>query len=186
MKLSLALLIAPLAFAAPPDGIAFTPSGQLAFPASYREWVFLSSGLGMTYGPSAPSEPSFDNVFVNPTAYRAFLATGRWPSGSLFVLEVRRAQSQGSINRGGHFQSTSIAWEVHLKDASHLNPKQFPGGWAFFEFPSGSGAASPVPPTASCYSCHSAHGAVDSTFVQFYPTLIEPAKKQGVFHPDAP
>jgi hypothetical protein len=29
-----------------------------------------------------------------------------------------------------------------------------------------------IPQTASCYSCHSAHAAVDTTFVQFYPTLL--------------
>jgi len=29
-----------------------------------------------------------------------------------------------------------------------------------------------IPRTASCYSCHAAHGAVDTTFVQFYPTLL--------------
>ncbi|HYU45886.1 MAG TPA: cytochrome P460, partial [Terriglobales bacterium] len=27
--------------------------------------------------------------------------------------------------------------------------------------------------------CHEQHGAVDTTFVQFYPTLLEIAKKKG-------
>jgi hypothetical protein len=29
----------------------FTSDGQLLNPRNYRDWVFLSSGLGMTYGP---------------------------------------------------------------------------------------------------------------------------------------
>ena len=31
----------------------------------------------------------------------------------------------------------------------------------------------------NCYSCHEQNGAVDTTFVQFYPTLIDAAKKIG-------
>ena len=36
-----------------------------------------------------------------------------------------------------------------------------------------------IPQTADCYSCHAAHGAVDTTFVQFYPTLLPIAKSKG-------
>jgi hypothetical protein len=32
--------------------------------------------------------------------------------------------------------------------------------------------------TADCYSCHQAHGAVDTTFVQFYPTLLPIAQEK--------
>jgi len=31
---------------------------------------------------------------------------------------------------------------------------------------------------ASCYTCHEQHAAVDTTFVQFYPTLLETAEKK--------
>jgi len=31
---------------------------------------------------------------------------------------------------------------------------------------------------AVCYSCHEQHAAVDTTFVQFYPTSLEIAKKR--------
>ena len=37
------------------------------------------------------------------------------------------------------------------------------------------------PKTADCYSCHQKNGATDTTFVQFYPTLIETAKKNRNF-----
>jgi hypothetical protein len=36
-----------------------------------------------------------------------------------------------------------------------------------------------MPQTANCYSCHQDHGAVDTTFVQFYPTLMGIAKDKG-------
>jgi hypothetical protein len=65
--------------------------------------------------------------------------------------------------------------EVHLKDSS-----RFPGGWAFFAFDDANAKPAPMIPTAaSCYSCHSEHAAVDTTFVQFYPTLLPVAQAKG-------
>ena len=63
--------------------------------------------------------------------------------------------------------------EVHVKDQS-----RFPGKWAFFGF-SGAKTARMIPVTENCYSCHNDHGAVDTTFVQFYPTLMPIAKHKG-------
>ena len=34
-----------------------------------------------------------------------------------------------------------------------------------------------------CYSCHAEHAAVDTTFVQFYPTLLPIAKGKGTLSP---
>jgi hypothetical protein len=162
------------------DSPGFTSNGQLKRPANYREWIFLSSGLGMTYGPAAShssdEHPTFDNVFVNRAAYRAFNATGQWPDKTLFLLEVRASQSKGSINNGGHYQSDLVDLEAHVKD------ERFPGKWAFFAFPNGAETGKQIPATASCYSCHAQHGAVDTTFVQFYPTLIPIAKAKGTLH----
>ena len=162
----------------PADAPAYTSDGQLKFPANYREWVFLTSGLGMTYGTpgKADDNPNFDNVFVNRSAYRGFLATGHWPDKTIFVLEVRASQSKGSINNGGHFQAGTVAREVHVRD-----DQRFSGQWGFFGFEHEAGAAKQIPMTASCYSCHEQHGAVDTTFVQFYPTLLKVAKEKGTF-----
>src|SRR5262245_20916305 len=94
--LSTLLALAAVAQTAP-DGPQFTAAGELIRPQNYREWIFLSSGLGMTYGPAAQADqgnPMFDNVFVNPSSYRAFLETGRWPDKTIFVLEVRKAASK--------------------------------------------------------------------------------------------
>jgi len=48
---------------------------------------------------------------------------------------------------------------------------RFPGKWAFFAF-NDNDTAKMVPREAACYTCHEQHGAIDTTFVQFYPTLI--------------
>jgi hypothetical protein len=160
------------------DGPRYTADQQLIRPDDYREWVWLSSGLGMSYGPLAQNtrdeNPPFDNVFVNRSAYRSFVQTGHWPDKTVMVLEIRSSVSKGSINKGGHFQDALQAIEIHVKDE-----KRFPGKWAFFGFEGGGSSGKLFPASASCYSCHEQHGALDTTFVQFYPTLLETAKQKG-------
>ncbi len=114
----------------------------------------------------------FDNVFVNPEAWRSFQSTGTWPDKTMLVLEVRGASSVGSINRSGHYQSTDrMGLEVHIKDTKRFPAGQYPGGWAFVSFDDGNDG-SLFQPKADCYTCHQQHAAVDTTFVQFYPTLL--------------
>ena len=175
---ALAAFVLTAADQAPADGPSYTSDGRLIRPANYREWIFLSSGLGMTYGPlGSGAEPRFDNVFVNPSAYRYFLDTGRWPDKTVLVLEVRSAQSEGSINRGGHFQTDVVGIETHVKDE-----KRFPRRWAFFGFQEGAATSEArATDNSSCHTCHEANGAVDTTFVQFYPTLVNRAKEKGTF-----
>lgn len=161
--------------AAPVDAPAYAPNGDLLPPTNYREWVYLSTGLGMSYTAKPASMLMFDNVFVNRSAYRSFLATGTWPDKTVMVLEVREAVNKGSINQHGHYQGTGLmGFEAHVKDE-----KRFPGGWAFFDFDSPMKNGSLIPTGAPCYSCHKAHGAVDTTFVQFYPTLLPIAREKG-------
>ncbi|MGI8742281.1 MAG: cytochrome P460 family protein [Bryobacteraceae bacterium] len=163
---------------ASPDGPRYTAGGEMLRPQNYREWIYLSSGLGMTYGPiqseARDREPMFDNVFVNRPAYKSFMETGNWPDKTVMILEVRSSQSKGSINNGGHYQSDVMAFEAHVKDEA-----RFEGKWAFFPFPKNAASSKAIPTTANCYSCHAEHGAVDTTFVQFYPTLLSVAKAKG-------
>ena len=167
----LALVLAPAAG----DDLHYSGDGRMLRPANYREWIWLSSGIGMSYTPQAgaPANPSFDNVFVNPAAYRSFSQTGKWPDKTIFVLEQRASQSSGSINRSGRFQTTLLGLDIHVKDES-----RFPGKWAFFNFNASDSSAAMIAVTASCYSCHAQHGAVDTTFVQFYPTLLDIAQQK--------
>ena len=160
-------------------GSAYTADGRLIPPQGYYQWVFVTSDLGMNYNEeSGPdNQPPFSNVFVNPAAYRSFLKTGTWPDKTVLVKEFRPSATKGSINHHGYFQSgKALSVLVHVKDE-----KRFKGGWAFFAF-GGDALGAPakqIPTSADCYSCHEAHGAVDTTFVQFYPTLLPIAMKRS-------
>jgi len=164
------------------DGPRYVDKVNLVRPPDYREWVFLSSGLGMEYNPlpGTPGGNSFGNVFVNPSSYRAFMKTGKWPDGTIFVLEFRASASEGSINKAGRFQTRLIGLEAEVKDS------RFPDGWAFFNFMRNgrmSDTAQPLPENAGCVECHTKHTAVERTFVQFYPTLLDVARKMGTLKP---
>jgi hypothetical protein len=151
-------------------GAVFSKDGKLQRPEGYRNWRFVTAGLAMSYGPAAKAAAlsghvMFDNVFVQPEAYDAFLRDNVWPEGTMFVLELRSTGTQRRPNNKGYFQTDLAAVEVSVKDSA-----RFEGRWAYFEF---GGKASSAKPQSekNCFACHHRDAAVDMTFVQFYPTL---------------
>jgi hypothetical protein len=161
----------------PPGQPRYDAEGRMLFPTDYRTWVFLSSGLNMSYSPAPAMADGdmFGNTFVPAPAYAAFAKTGHWPDKTVILLENRGGTSQGSINKRGQFQTTDyMGGEAHVKDET-----RFKGGWAFFAFDPKGGPAREIPHAAACYACHAQHAAVDTTFVQFYPTLLPTATKLG-------
>jgi hypothetical protein len=177
LSLTFALCFVAL-HAAPQDASLPRPQyagEKLVRPENYREWIFLSSGLGMNYNPAAKDHEMFTNVFVPSWSYREFLASGKWPDKTMFVVEDRDSQSKGSINKTGHFQTDLTGMGVEVKDAS-----RFPEKWAYFTF-RGDSKAAEANPKAACWQCHEDHATVEHTFVQFYPTLKAVAQKFGTY-----
>src|SRR5882724_2749962 len=159
--------------------LLFTPilavqaqDATMAVPGNYREWVFLTSSLDLNYTTAAaPGHHMLDNVFVNPEAYKGFLKTGTWPDKTILIKENRLAESAGTLSKAGQFQTGMMNLEIHIKDEA-----RYSGKWAFFVSADGKQPGMLKPQSANCYSCHQDHGAVDTTFVQFYPTLMGIAK----------
>jgi hypothetical protein len=166
--LATTLLLASACFAQ-----QYTPDGDLQTPKDYREWVFLTSSLGLNYSTNPNPDPEFDNVFVNPAAYQAFLKTGAWPDKTVLIKENRSSEKHAA-SKDGRFQTHGVGMEVHVKDASK-------GGWKYYIFPKDAQTGKVVKNQAGCDNCHS-KAAVDFTFVEFYPTLIDAAKKNGTWH----
>jgi tetratricopeptide (TPR) repeat protein len=159
----------------------YTSDGSMKRPTDYRDWVYVSSGLGMNYvagGPNGnlPFTPAFTNVFVQPEAYKYFLANGKWPDKTIFALEGYSATSHGSINQSGSYQDSFSGLEANVKDSSK------PDGWSFYNFGTDNVAAKAFPRQA-CLSCHEKNAAVEASFVQFYPTLLDVAIAKGTLKP---
>jgi hypothetical protein len=176
-----ALLWQPVYQAGPAEKTPqYTKDGKLIAPKNYREWVFLSSGLGMTYSKGSPNNnPMFTNVFVAPEAYHAFLRTGQWPDGTILMMDMYSSGTEGSINKGGHYQLENMGgFEAHVKDSSR------PGDlWKFYGFEAKDEAAAARPNGNDCTQCHVKNGGVEATFVQFYPTLLPVARAKGTLRP---
>jgi hypothetical protein len=171
-----ALLIGVVLLAIASGPVQYSQDAKMILPKDYRQWVFLSSGMSMSYDPNGGStaNPRFENVFVNPAAYQAFVKTGTWPDKTVLILEARASDSKVSINKDGRVQTDLVGISAHVKDSAR-------GGWAFYGFDRGGAQGVLLPKSADCYSCHEQSGAVDTTFVQFYPTLIEIAKNKRTF-----
>jgi hypothetical protein len=151
--------------------IQYTKGGEFVLPKDYRSWPFLSSGLGMTYSNNPVQNPRFSNVFVNTKALQVFLRKGEWPDKTVLITEDRASSTHAS-NKDGRFQADVAFWEAHVKDSSR-------GGWSYYVILKTAASAKPQPVSAGCLACHEKNAATDTTFVQFYPTLIEAAKRAG-------
>jgi hypothetical protein len=163
--------------AAAPDSAKpqFASDNQLLKPENYREWIYLSSGLGMNYNPQAGGHDMFTNVFVPQWAYQEFLKSGAWPDQTIFVVEERGAESRGSINKHGNYQTTELMGiGVEVKDS------RLPDKWAYYNFDEDTKSAK-ANPKEGCFTCHENHAAVEHSFVQFYPTLKPVAQKFGTY-----
>jgi len=158
------------------DSPQYTNGDELVRPQDYREWVFVSSGFRLSNNASPAEGATFKNVFVNPPDYKQFLTTGNWQDKTVLVEEKRTSSNKGSLNKTSQFQTELVGISVKVKDAA-----RFPDKWAYFSFDASAQTAHANPKTA-CWQCHHDQAAVDSTYVQFYPTLKPVAQKFGTFH----
>ncbi len=160
---------------AAPDVPQFASDGKLVRPVDYRRWVYVSSGYGMSYSQQADGVPMFTNVFVKPASYDYYLANGKWPDKTVFVLEEYGSTSQGSINKHGSYQNDFMGLDVEVKDEA-----RFPDKWAYFNFQGSDKAAKAIAPSRNdCWKCHDQNAAVEHSFVQFYPELLKVAREKG-------
>jgi hypothetical protein len=125
----------------------FEEEGSLLRP-DYRNWKVVDST-------THDAHHAFGKAFISPNAYKEFTQTGRFPEGTVMILESRQP---------------SVSFLASVKDSS-----RFEGGWGYFEFRDVDGRqtskASARPNTAGCVACHRDHAAFDHVFTQFYPVL---------------
>jgi len=192
-----ALLIGLSAFADMTDGkptmegeinrASFTRDNRAFRPNGWREWVFIGSPVtpnALNGGEAA--FPEFHNVYIEPSAYHAFMKTGKFPEGTQIVKELVSIQVNDTTDKDGStietsgrgfFQNEFIGLELLVKDNVRFADE--PGGWAFFSFahnsPDYADIAS-ILPVEKCSACHQANAATDYVFTQHYPVLSRPGK----------
>ncbi|MGR3622605.1 cytochrome P460 family protein [Pseudophaeobacter sp.] len=165
------------------QGAQFNAAGKVLQPVGYRKWVFVGAPLtpNALNGGEAPF-PEFHNVYVEPTAFAAFEATGTWPEGTQIAKELTMVQTDDStdeetganaqVSGVGYFQGEFVGLELLIKDNQRF--PQEPGGWAFFSFGHGGepyAETASAFPTDSCNACHADNAETDFVFTQFYPVL---------------
>jgi hypothetical protein len=116
---------------------------------------------------------TFGNVFVNTESLSGYERTGLWPDKTVLLIENRASATKPTLTKNAKFQTAVLSFEAHVKDASR-------GGWAFYFFRPNDTSGEAIPKDAACFTCHAKDAAVDTTFVQYYPTLIDvPSRRAG-------
>jgi len=160
----------------------FTADGEVMRPVGWRQWVFVGTPLtpNALNGGEAPF-PEFHNVYVEPSAFAAYSATGEWPEGTQIAKELTLVRAGDDCNDNGscaevsgvgYFQGEFQGLELSIKDNTRYADQ--PGGWAYFSFghqPEPYAETAKAFPAEACNACHEASAADDFVFTQFYPVL---------------
>jgi hypothetical protein len=172
----------------------YDAAGNLRVPEGYQTWVFAGSDLGLAYKDELPvitkresdraQVQMFHDIYIDPSAYAAFVKTGEFPDPTLLVMELYLAETKdaGGILKEGFFNGSRQTVEVAVKDSKRPTRPGSVENWAYYVFPL-DGAGNPAPSAqaaldSECYACHKAHASHDNVWVQFYPALRD-ARKSG-------
>lgn len=153
--------------------LAVAEKDSFPLPEGYREWIFIGSSLGLRYDDNdekqRPEELEYKNIYINPSAYREYVKTGKFPQGTVLILEIATAETKKEPGLRGSYQKEFVGLLAAAKDRERFGEE-----WAYFRFTDKDGKlvdkARPFP-KAACYDCHRQKAAVDNVFTQFYPVL---------------
>jgi hypothetical protein len=152
----------------------FNLSGEMNFPAGYREWVFVGAVVTpneLNNGKAA--FPEFHNVYIDPASFAEYKKTGVFRNGTVLVKELVSVGSKQGASGSGFFPGEFLGVVVAVRDTKQFAKE--PGNWGYINFtpnlgqPSNKNAA--AQPTTACNACHQAKAKQDFVFTQYYPVL---------------
>lgn len=159
----------------------WTSEGKVKQPQNWREWVYVGTPLtpNALNGDEAPF-PEFHNVYIEPTAWEHYKATGEFANGTQIAKELVSVREHDNATDGsstevsgqGYFQGEFIGLELTVKDTEKFADQ--PGGWVYYSFghnPEPYADTAEAFPTETCNACHETNAADDFVFTQFYPVL---------------
>jgi hypothetical protein len=147
----------------------FDATGALLRPADWEQWVFLGSALNLRYeSASPPPTDTLSVVYMEPSAFRRFKATGEFREGTMTVVTAYATATAGPPALGGVVPTNPVAFEMSVKDRERT-----PEGWGYYHFDASSaaGASARSRPRSECFDCHDQHAETDHVFTQYYPAL---------------
>lgn len=165
---------------APKSSAEFTSDGKLKLPVGFRRWVFVGAPLTPNaLNDGAANFPEFHHVYVEAENLDAYLKTGTFPEGTVFVKELTRVLkptfpdgSRTEPSGRGYFNGELNGIDATVKDSKRFAKTN---GWGFFTFghhPMPYAETASEAPASECAWCHTANVAkTDMTWVQFYPIL---------------
>jgi hypothetical protein len=170
----------PVVAQAQHSAAVFTSDGKMQLPTGYRRWVFVGAPLtpnGLNNGMA--NFPEYHHVYVEAQNVDAYLKTGSFPEGTVFVKELTRLLdptfpdgSRTEPSGRGFFNGAYNCMDVTVKDSKRFAKTN---GWGFFTFghhPEPCDKTAEEKPVTECAGCHIANVAkTDMTWIQFYPML---------------
>lgn len=169
-------------------GVSIQPewneNGELIRPTGFRStWVYL----GAPFTPHALNDgeagfPEFHNVYVQPSAFHHYRATGKWPEGTMMLKELQLVGGEAEEDDGsryepsgrGYFPGAVNGMDVAVKDSSRFSETQ---NWGYFNF---GHHAPPYAKTAAeapvevCAQCHIDNASEDMVYIEFYRPILTP------------
>lgn len=160
------------------SGPQFEGADTLLRPEGFRNWMMVDRSSAAEIGAAYAAHPGAAfgaTVYVNPAAYRAYLASGSFPDGTLLLWESSDTPHGGGTRdderSAGSPRRDRIA-PVLL--ASVKDSSRFANGWAFFDFTGSAGQilpkARPLPESSGCGTCHRRDAPLDHVFTTFVRT----------------
>lgn len=160
----------------------FNAQNELVQPKDFREWVFIGAPItphGLNNGKA--NFPEFHNVYVQPAAFKAYRATGKWPEGTMMLKELQLVDgpaenpdgSRLEVSGRGYFPGKVNGLDVAVKDSKRFAKTK---NWGYFNF---NHSAPPYLPAASerpvgeCAGCHIANAHEDMVYVNLYKPILD-------------
>ena len=173
----------PVVAQAQRSAAVFTSDGKLQLPTGYRRWVFVGAPLtpnGLNNGKA--NFPEYHHVYVEAQNVDAYLKTGSFPEGTVFVKELTRVLdptfpdgSRTEPSGRGYFNGAYNCMDVTVKDSKRFADS---GGWGWGAFEYDAAADKFVPATtastppqghdAKCgFGCHTVVKDRDYVFTDY-------------------
>jgi hypothetical protein len=135
------------------------PPNHIVFPAGYRDWVHVKSGVIGPEFPMYESEGGIHHVYANKTALAGF-NKGTFEDGSVLVYDLLTLSEKAGVGTEGARRRI----DVMVRDSKRYTAS---GGWGFGRFMGDDHDHDVLTPevTKVCYQCHEtrkAHGFVFS------------------------